>query len=279
MKKFLQLAVLSSISLLSNAQWQNNGNNNNWDDEIRNNRNWNNSSAFSILAFGRNNYQVVIDNSTVPLQQTNNGFLINGMPINAGNHSIAIYENRNILFGGNTQRLIYSSNINFAANTEVLLTIQSDGNILVNSRQLQNGNGNNGNNYPYGKRKKKNKRNGCDNDNRGGWNNGGNWNNGGGWGSNRNLINDGDFDNLKVAIGKQNFDDRKLLMAKQASDGYLFTVEQVKALVNNLSFDNNKLDLAKHMYTKTADNRNYYLVADVLSFGSSKDDLLNFIKR
>jgi hypothetical protein len=277
MKKFLPLAFLLSVTLVSNAQWQNSNNNEDWGNSSSiNNDRWNNNSAITVQALGRNNYQVMIDNNLIPIQQTNNGILVNNMGISAGNHNIIVYENRSIIWGGNTQKIVYNNNVNFANNTEVLLTIQNDGTVFITSRQMQNGGWNNGNNFPSNKRKK-NKRNRCDNGN-GRWNDDRDWN-GGGWSNNRNLINETDFNNLKAAVNKESFDDRKLQLAKQATSGYYFTTEQVKALVNSLSFDNNKLDLAKHMYTRTNDGRNYYQVAESLSFGSNRDELLAYIRR
>jgi len=45
-----------------------------------------------------------------------------------------------------------------------------------------------------------------------------------------------------------------------------------------MSFDNNKLELAKYAYDYTADKGNYFVIYAVFTFDSYKKELENYIK-
>jgi DNA invertase Pin-like site-specific DNA recombinase len=61
-------------------------------------------------------------------------------------------------------------------------------------------------------------------------------------------------------------------------DKSYFTSQQVKELLQLFTFENNKLELAKYAYRNTVDKRTYFIVNDVFSFGSSRDELARFIR-
>jgi hypothetical protein len=48
--------------------------------------------------------------------------------------------------------------------------------------------------------------------------------------------------------------------------------------VRLFGFESNKLDLAKQAYQNTIDKQNYHIVADELSFSTSKTDLNRHIR-
>jgi hypothetical protein len=52
----------------------------------------------------------------------------------------------------------------------------------------------------------------------------------------------------------------------------------VKELMLLFSFENNKLDIAKSAYRKTIDKQNYLNVNDALTFSSSREELVRFIR-
>jgi hypothetical protein len=44
------------------------------------------------------------------------------------------------------------------------------------------------------------------------------------------------------------------------------------------TFENNRLEVAKYAYRKTADKQNYYQLNDALTFSSTKEELARFIR-
>lgn len=85
------------------------------------------------------------------------------------------------------------------------------------------------------------------------------------------------FAQLKRTIGDQSFDQTRVNIAKQAIKDNAFTAAQVKEVLELLSFEDSKLELAKLMYPVTTDRSNFIIVYDVFSFSSSKDKLADYI--
>jgi len=86
-----------------------------------------------------------------------------------------------------------------------------------------------------------------------------------------------DFDSAIESINTASTDDTKLKIAKQVVDANCVSTEQVKEMINQLSFEEAKLKLAKHGYTRVTDKRNYYKINDALTFESSKSELDTYI--
>ena len=85
-----------------------------------------------------------------------------------------------------------------------------------------------------------------------------------------------DYLRLKATIDNQSFDSNKLAIAKQAAAANRMTAAQVAGLVRMLTFESNKLELAKAAYANCTDRNNYYLVNDAFTFSSSVTELTNF---
>ncbi|HRN79234.1 MAG TPA: DUF4476 domain-containing protein [Ferruginibacter sp.] len=85
------------------------------------------------------------------------------------------------------------------------------------------------------------------------------------------------FTQLKQTIGGQSFDQTKVNIARQAIKDNAFTAAQAKELLELLSFEDNKLELAKMLYPVTTDRSNFIIVYDVFNFSSSKDKLADYI--
>jgi hypothetical protein len=139
-----------------------------------------------------------------------------------------------------------------------------------------NSNGNNGNPYgdPYG--------NPYGNGN-GNWGNG----NGSGYGDPFGngsgdetvvFMSDEDFKHLKNTMKNEAFDNRKLMVAQQAMNRNRVSSKQVSELMGLMSFESNRLKLAKTAYPSVADKKNFFRVNKSLSFNSSKKDLDQFVK-
>jgi hypothetical protein len=57
------------------------------------------------------------------------------------------------------------------------------------------------------------------------------------------------------------------------------TVQQLIGILQEFSFESTKLDFAKKNYRTVTDKRNFFLINDVFTFQSSKDDLNEFIQQ
>ena len=101
----------------------------------------------------------------------------------------------------------------------------------------------------------------------------GGWNNGYG-----NVMSAKEFESLKEQIRKEWFEANKLISVKTIADKNNFTTQQVKDLMYLFTFENNRLEVAKYVYRKTADKENYYRLNDALTFNSSKEELARFIR-
>lgn len=75
------------------------------------------------------------------------------------------------------------------------------------------------------------------------------------------------------------FDSRKLSYAKSFVRGKALTASQIERMVRELSFDSNRLSLAKYAYRYCIDPGNYYKVERALTFISSKEELRAYIAR
>lgn len=73
------------------------------------------------------------------------------------------------------------------------------------------------------------------------------------------------------------FDDKKITFINQQGRHAMFTSEQISVLVKDLSFDKNKIALAKSLFSKCVDKQKYFVVGDALDFESSRRDLMDFV--
>ena len=75
------------------------------------------------------------------------------------------------------------------------------------------------------------------------------------------------------------FDDRALLNAKAAIRKRNIRADDVAYLMQQLSFDDNRLELAKFAWNRTIDKRNYHRVFNKLRFRSNQRELDRYINR
>jgi hypothetical protein len=93
-----------------------------------------------------------------------------------------------------------------------------------------------------------------------------------------NVMNDFDFSRVLQSISSESFDSNKMKSASQIISTNYFTSAQVLQMLQLFSFESNKLQLAESAYDKTVDKGNYYIINDVFSFSSSKDELARYIR-
>ncbi|MFZ4796614.1 MAG: DUF4476 domain-containing protein [Bacteroidia bacterium] len=86
------------------------------------------------------------------------------------------------------------------------------------------------------------------------------------------------FSNLTDQLKKQGFEDNKIQIVKQVMANNCLSAAQVKGLMKEFSFEENKLRVAKICYSKTTDKENYFTINDAFGFSSSVDEMSEFLK-
>ncbi|MEO7048219.1 MAG: DUF4476 domain-containing protein [Ferruginibacter sp.] len=202
--------------------------------------------------------------------------------LRSGNHNIRIYQqdnSRNWWGNRNSDKLIYNDNIVVRPHYRTDITINRNSRVSINEQLTgrdygnQNGWDNDDRNSNWNK-----------NDHNGNWNNNnnsnnGNWNNGGRGDNYRQAMDGRSFDQLKYLINRTSYDNDKLNVAKQAVSANYFNASQIKEMMLLLSYEGNKLDLAKYGYTYTLDKQNYFVVNDALGYNSSRAELARFLQQ
>jgi hypothetical protein len=85
------------------------------------------------------------------------------------------------------------------------------------------------------------------------------------------------FSNLMHMLHNTSFDSRRLSIAKQAISAGYVTSGQVRDIMTTLSFEKNRLEIAKFAFNYTVDPQNYFLVNSALKFNSSTRSLNQYI--
>ncbi len=89
-----------------------------------------------------------------------------------------------------------------------------------------------------------------------------------------------EFNALLNTIDHQNFESTKMVIARQAiKDHDVITTAQVAALMNLMSFESSKLELAKFAYQFTIDRHKYFQLFNEFSFDSSVRSLSDYMDR
>lgn len=171
----------------------------------------------------------------------------------SGRIPISIYDNG---------FLIYRTTLNVRNNSRLVLDFfTNQGLYLLDSYPIQNdyygfNNWNDVWNNPYG-------------------NTGNNWS-----GNYPDVMNDNAFREFFDVMKKNSsFDDNKIAFINQQSRFSMFTSQQINVLVKDLSFDKNKLILAKSLFSKCVDKQRYFVVGEALDFEKSRRELMDFISK
>jgi len=89
---------------------------------------------------------------------------------------------------------------------------------------------------------------------------------------------DFEFSRVLTSMQKEWFETNKAKSATQVISTNYLTTAQVKQMLQLFSMESTKLDLARQAYGKTVDQQNYFMINDVFSFNSSKDELARYIR-
>jgi hypothetical protein len=91
-------------------------------------------------------------------------------------------------------------------------------------------------------------------------------------------MDDNTFSSFIETVRRESFDDSRLAIAKSGIDQNYFTSAQAKQLVALFSFENSKLEVAKYMYGRTTDPKNYFIVYSSFSFSKTKEELAEYVR-
>lgn len=82
-----------------------------------------------------------------------------------------------------------------------------------------------------------------------------------------------DFQHLYALVSQQGTDSRKILAARPVLETNMLSSNQVSVLVSLLTFERNKLELAKTAWARVYDPGNYFKVLNTFTFNSSIREL------
>jgi Domain of unknown function (DUF4476) len=187
--------------------------------------------------------------------------------LNAGIHTIKVYRQKmNGFFNikGKRYEVVYSTSLNIKPATLIKITIDRNGRTSMEESKIARGRFDR--DRDYGRDKD------FSYDRDGQW---GDYDTNYGY---EKGMNDGEFSQVLQSISTEWLESNKLKSATQIVRSNSLSSAQVKQLVLLFNFETNKLDLAKQAYANTVDKKNYFMINDVFSFNSSKDDLARFIR-
>lgn len=269
-------------------------------------------TSLTIRSIDRGDIRVVIDGRR--FEPNDNYMRLRNLQ--AGYHKIKVYRERTggfISIFGRRYEVVYNSSIMIRPRTSVEMTIDRFGhaNVFVSrvddwgrdDRGFRNGrddrdnrdlNGRNDQNWDnghdfdfdrghddgdYNDRDRDQRDFDHNNDRDNGYGNGrdNGYNNGNNYGY-RSAMSDYEFGRVLSSIQKEWFETNKVKSATQVINSSWFSAAQVKQMLQLFNFESNKLDLAKLAYAKTVDQQNYFIINDVFSFNSSKDELTRYTR-
>jgi hypothetical protein len=92
-------------------------------------------------------------------------------------------------------------------------------------------------------------------------------------------INAQEFADVRGRISREPFNNSKLSLAKSLIRiKKCFTSQQIREIVKLFTFGKDQMDLAKFAYEFTIDNANYYIISDVFTFASDREEFMKFVE-
>jgi hypothetical protein len=87
-----------------------------------------------------------------------------------------------------------------------------------------------------------------------------------------------DVDDLENRMEDESFSDNKMKLAKQALVSRYISVEQIKLLAPQFSHESDLMEFIEMAYPRTIDKDEFYTLNEILTFSSSKDKLNKIIE-
>jgi hypothetical protein len=205
------------------------------------------------------NYQLAINGLSVDNNyRTQNGFFVDD--VLPQNYRVQLQKQKINLLGVVTYQIIFDGYIAFKNHTQTTLSIDIFNNATITEQQTASGGtwGNNNGRRTWGNgRNKKHKHNNC---------------------TQYQTMDNNAFNKVVQQLNCEYFDSNKIDYIKTITLNNAITAEQAKTLVQLLSFENNKLTLAKLLYNATTDKENFFIVQNAFTFSSTKQELNNYIQ-
>lgn len=80
-------------------------------------------------------------------------------------------------------------------------------------------------------------------------------------------------------ISKESFDNKRLEVAKQIVRDNGMSTQQIVQVCSLFTFDSNRLEFAKFAYHFCVDRKRYFLLDEVFTYNSSKEELKEYIRQ
>lgn len=93
------------------------------------------------------------------------------------------------------------------------------------------------------------------------------------------VMNNSTFNAFLQVVKTTKFGDDKVSVIKQQLKNTMVTSEQVKALIEALPYDKDRLDVAKFAYRKCVDPNNYFVIYPSFQYQSSAQELREYISK
>ncbi len=94
-----------------------------------------------------------------------------------------------------------------------------------------------------------------------------------------NNYHDNRFEELKDLVGRESFDDTRIAICKEYIRTNPISSEELRELLGFITFEINRINLAKYSYRYVNDPGYFYTVYNVFTFDSSVNELINWINR
>lgn len=88
-----------------------------------------------------------------------------------------------------------------------------------------------------------------------------------------------DFEAALRIITKESFDSKRLEMAKQIVRDNRMSTRQIAQVCALFTYESNKLEFAKFAYHFCVDRKRYFLLDEVFTYNSSKEELHEYIRQ
>lgn len=218
---------------------------------------WAQFSVLQLNMFDNGTFTVSVDRQHYNTPSTN--YIINNLV--AGRHHLNVARTLVDYYGRISQQIVFNGYVDIPFNSQVNAIINQYGQFQVlQTVQFANSYANygyrNNNGYRYGNRNQyshhynQNAPNQC-----------------------QAVANNNQIGLVIQTMANTSFDNAKLTIAKQAIAGGSYSSSDVLSMMQQLTFENSKLQLAKFAYRYVVDPNNYFIVNQGFTFSSSVNDL------
>jgi hypothetical protein len=80
-------------------------------------------------------------------------------------------------------------------------------------------------------------------------------------------------------LSKESFDSKRLDIAKQIAQDNWMSTQQIVSICKLFTYESNRLDFAKFAYHSCVNRNMYFMLDEVFTYSSSKDELQDYIQK